>query len=225
MKVSDLQSSGNLAKKFGVKAIVYGKAGIGKTPIFATAPRPVLLACEPGMLSMKGTNIPTWEAYDSKRIMEFFDWFYRSNESKAFDTLGIDSLSQLCEIILREELKSNKDGRKAYGELSRKVMESVCEPLFYLPNKNTYLICKQAVNDENGTAVKVPYFPGQDLNIKIPHLYDEILHLDEYNIPGVGKQVAFRCKPSFDTKARDRSGKLSEFEPPHLGNLFAKCSQ
>jgi hypothetical protein len=235
MNARDLQPSGNLAKKFGVKSIVYGKAGIGKTPIAATAPRPVLLAAEPGLLSMKGTNIPTWECYDVNnptdikkpynRVIEFFDWFFRSNESKSFDTLAIDSLTQVCEIVLRYELGKNSHGLKGYGEMSRFIMETICEPLYYMPNKHLYLICKQEVANENGQAVKVPFFPGQDLKVKIPHLFDEILHLDEYNIPGVGKQVAFRCKPSFDTKARDRSGMLNEFEPPNLGNIFTKCSQ
>lgn len=223
MNQKDLKPAGTLAQKFGVKSICYGKAGVGKTPIAETAPRPVMLSVEPGLLSMRGSNIPTWEAYEPKRLDEFFSWFFQSNESKNYDTLVIDSLSQLAEIILKEELGRNKDGRKAYGELSRRTM-TICESLYFLPNKHLYLICKQMNIDENGTIIKAPYFPGQDLNIKIPHLFDEILHLDEYTIPGVnGKQLAFRCKTSYDTKARDRSGNLNEFEPPHLGNLFAKC--
>ena len=224
MNIQNLKPASELAQRFGVKALVYGGPGMGKTPIIKTAPRPVLCVVEPGMLSMRdATNIPAWDAYTPERIDEFFKWLFTSNEAKNFDTVGIDSISQLAEIILTEELKRNKDGRKAYGEMSRRVMEIV-NALYYLPNKHIYLIGKQAVADENGVSTKRPYFPGQDLNVKVPHLYDEILHIGPTTVPGMqGTQTAIRTKEAFDIMARDRSGKLAELEPPHLGNLFAKC--
>ena len=107
--------------------------------------------------------------------------------------------------------------------MSRRVMEIV-NALYYLPNKHIYLIGKQSTGDENGVATKRPYFPGQDLNVKIPHLYDEILHLGEVNVPGQPKPVVgFRCLPTFGIMARDRSGRLNEIEPPNLDAIFKKC--
>lgn len=61
---------------------------------------------------------------------------------------------------MTQELKRNKDGRKAYGEMSRRVMDLV-NGLYYLPNKHIYLIGKQGTNDENGVTTKRPYFPGK----------------------------------------------------------------
>ena len=224
MQMNQLKPASELAQRFGVKALVYGGPGMGKTPIIKTAPRPVLCVVEPGMLSMRdATNIPAWDAYTPERIDEFFKWLFTSAEAKNFDTVGIDSISQLAEIILTQELNRNKDGRKAYGEMSRRVMEIV-NALYYLPNKHIYLIGKQSTGDENGVATKRPYFPGQDLNVKIPHLYDEILHLGEVNVPGQPKPVVgFRCLPTFGIMARDRSGRLNEIEPPNLDAIFKKC--
>lgn len=197
---------------------------MGKTPLIKTAPRPVLCVVEPGMLSMRDANqIPAWDAYTPERIDEFFTWLFKSQEAQQFDTVGIDSVSQLAEIFLTQELKRNKDGRKAYGEMSRRVMDLV-NGLYYLPNKHIYLIGKQGTNDENGVTTKRPYFPGQDLNVKVPHLYDEILHIGEANVPGMNKPVvAFRCQPTFGIMARDRSGNLAEYEPPDLGAMFKKA--
>lgn len=111
MQMSQLKPASELAQRFGVKALVYGGPGMGKTPIIKTAPRPVLCVVEPGMLSMRdAVNIPAWDAYTPERIDEFFKWLFTSAEAKNFDTVGIDSISQLAEIILTQELNRNKDG-------------------------------------------------------------------------------------------------------------------
>ena len=223
MNINQLKPASQLAQRFGVKALAYGGPGTGKTPMINTAPRPVLCVVEPGMLSMRTSNVPAWEAYDAPKIDEFFKWLFTSNEARNFDTVGIDSISQLAEIILTEELKRNKDGRRAYGEMSRRVMEIV-NALYYLPQKHIYLIGKQALADEGGMMRKKPYFPGQDLNVKIPHMYDEILHIGQANIPGQAKPVvAIRTAETFDIMARDRSGRLAELEPPDLTALFNKA--
>lgn len=226
MQLKDLRPASQLAQRFGVKCLVYGGPGAGKTPVIKTAPRPVLCVAEPGMLSMRdATNIPAWEANTPERIEEFFTWVFNSAEARNFDTIGFDSISQVAEIILTQELRRNKDGRKAYGEMSRRVMDWV-NGLYFLPNKHIYLIGKQAVVDEGGVMRKKPYFPGQDLNVKIPHLFDEILHLAPVVIPGVnnGRAIsAFRTAEAFDIMARDRSGNLAEFEPADLNALFTKA--
>lgn len=223
MQASQLKPASQLAQKFGVKSLVYGGPGSGKTPLMNTAPCGVLCVVEPGMLSMRNSNVPAWEAYTPEKIDEFFVWLFNSAEAKKFDTVGIDSISQMAEIFLTQELKRNKDGRKAYGEMARRTMDIV-NNLYYLPQKHIYLIAKQTTIDNNSVQYKRPYFPGQDLNVKIPHMYDEILHLGINPIPGQPKpQISFRTKESFDTMARDRSGNLNELEFPDLKQLFDKC--
>lgn len=236
MQMSDLKPAGNLIRKYGVKAILYGQPGTGKTPMVNTAPRPVLLATEPGLLSMKDSTVPTWEAFSIDKIAEFFKWFTESKEAANFDTLAIDSGSQLAEISLTYHLDRNKDGRKAYGELSIEVMKWF-DALYYMPQKHILLICKQmqaevgkqVVKQGGGFVVEMvyqaqPFFPGKDLNIKVPHRYDEILHVSEVQIPGIPQpQMAIRTKRTAEIMARDRSGMLAELEPAQLTNLFNKC--
>jgi len=223
MNLKSLKPASQLSGRFGVKALVYGPPGCGKTPVFNTAPRPVLMVVEPGMLSMRNSNVPSFEAYTYAAINEFCTWLFASAETKNFDTVGIDSISQLAEIILTHKLGINKDPRKAYGEMSREVM-AIVNALYYMPQKHVYLIGKQTIIDEGGAMKRKPYFPGQDLNVKIPHMYDEILHMGLATIPGVaGQQMAFRTRESFDIMARDRSGMLNEYEQPDLTALFTKA--
>jgi hypothetical protein len=192
------------------------------------------MATEPGLLSMRGSTVPTWEAYTPERIKEFFDWLKSSNETKNYDTVCIDSVSQYAEIELTKQLKCNKDGRKAYGELSRAVMEEM-NFLYFLPQKHIFMLAKEAQHEEISTSFngpvpvsntvykKVPFFPGQDLNVKVPHLFDEILYITKGNVPGVaGQQKYIRTLMTDEVLARDRSGRLAEYEPHDLAALFAK---
>jgi hypothetical protein len=218
MNLSDLRAAHTFANRSGIKAIVYGAPGSGKTPVAATSPRPVMLVTEPGMLSMRGVNIPCYEAYTSNRIDGFFDWWFKSAEIKQFDTLIIDSSSQLAEIYLQDAKTKNAHGLKAYGTMGEDVMEHL-RKLFFQQEKNIYLIAKEGTSDN----MKRPFYPGKYLNVEIPHLYDMILHLGIHNIPGEGQHRSFQCHQTIDILTRDRSGRLNMFEPPSFGEIVRKA--
>lgn len=231
MNLSDLKPASDHAQMFGVKAIVYGPAGCGKTPLINTAPRPLLLSIEPGLLSMKGSTVPTYLAHDAKSIDEFFKWFFSSTETKNFDTLAIDSGSYMADVYLQASLKgtsnagNKKHGMQAYGEMATNTMEHL-RTLFYVKQKHVYLICKEEIADVDYQSLRRPYFPGKVLNIDVPFLYDFILRLAKYNgIPGApaGENLAFQCVGNVNILARNRTGNLSEYEPPHFGQLINKA--
>lgn len=223
MNSKDLRPINQWANNLGMKAILYGPPGIGKTPVALTAKNPVALICEPGLMSVrKITNIPAYYADTPQKLDEFFTWFFQKpKERNQFQTLVVDSISQMAEIYLKKELKEQSHGLKAYGNMSTKMMEWL-EALFYLPNFDVILIAKQQSPEEGKTSKHRPYFPGNELNIKVPHLFDQVLHFSEAQIPGVGKVPAIRTKSSFDVMARDRSGNLDEFEQPNMTAIAEK---
>lgn len=223
MQISQLQPAGVLAAQYGVKALVYGDPGTAKTPTVTTAPRPVLCSVEPGLLSMVGSTVPTWEAHTVQRLDEFFQWITTSAEAQQFDTVCIDSVSQMAELVLEAALKKNRDGRAAYGDLSRDIMARL-STLYFMPRKHVYLIAKKTVQDNNGILKARPFFPGQDLNVKVPHLYDLIMHMERAVPPVGGRMVPmFRTTDNGLVLARDRTGKLDDLEPPDLAAIFNKA--
>lgn len=223
MDIRDLRAAGDHAVNFGCKALIYGPAGSAKTPIFNTAPRPLLLATEPGLLSMKGSKIPTYEAYTPAKVDEFFKWFFNSTETKNFDTLGIDSGSQIADIYLVDAQKNNKHGLKAYGEMADNTMAHL-RTLYYKRYCHTYVICKEEVKDLDGQSMRRPYFPGQVLPIQVPHLYDFILRLAKTIVPNQPPDtLAFQCNGSYNVMSRNRTGNLDDYEPPHFGALVDKA--
>ena len=230
MDIRDLKAAGDHAKLFGCKCIIYGPAGGGKTPVINSAPRPLLLSIEPGLLSMRGSTVPTFEAHTAQRIDEFFKWFFNSAETKAFDTLAVDSGSYMADVYLQAAMKgtskagNKKHGQAAYGEMATDTMEHL-RTLFYTKEKHIYLICKEEIADVEYQSLRRPYFPGKVLNIDIPFLYDFILRLARANVPGAGEQLAFQCVGNMNILARNRTGNLNEYEPPHFGQLVTKAMQ
>ena len=223
MNIKDLKPASALALRLGVKSVGYGPASSGKTPLSNTAPNPVMCVTEPGMLSMRKSPLKyAYDAYTAKRIDEFFEWVFGSTEVKKFDTIILDSLSQMCETYIEDAGKRNKHGLAAYGEANTKVMEILLK-LYYMPQKHVYLIAKQEVYNDNGTMMKRPYFPGKELPIRIPHLFDLVMRIAIVPIPGFGNQLALQCQPDFDVIARDRSGNLLKYEEPDLTKLFTKA--
>lgn len=224
MQMSQLRPAYACAAQYGVKMLAHGGPGSGKTPMVKTAPSPVLCATEPGLLSLRDWDGPVWEAYTPEAIDEFFLWATTSQESSNFDTIAVDSVSQMAEIYLAKALIKHKHGLKAYGDMAEAVMKHV-SAMYYMQQKHIYLVAKQYLSEEGGGMTKKrPYFPGKECNVKVPHLYDEILCVGLFQIPGIqGEQRAIRTLDSLTVAARDRSGRLGEFEPCDLGALVAKC--
>ncbi len=171
---------------------------------------------------MRNSTVPTFQAHTPKLIDEFFEWLFNSTETKNFDTVAIDSVSQMATIYLEQAEKTNKHGLAAYGDMADSVMKHL-NKLYYLPQKHTYLIAKQEVVTVMNSSFVRPSFEGKYLNKEVPSLFDEILYLNIHSIPNVGQVRAFRCQQSIDTIARDRTGLLNEFEPPHFGDLVKKA--
>ena len=231
MSSPEIKAAREHATLFGVKALIYGPAGVGKTPIIASAPRPLLLSIEPGLLSMRNSDVPTTLAHDAKAIDDFFKWFFNSNETKAYDTLGIDSASYMASVYLLAATRgtskqgNKKHGMAAYGEMADNVMEHL-RTLFYVKEKHVYLICKEEIADVDYQSLRRPYFPGNVLNTDLPYLYDFILRLGKYNsIPGAppGEHLAFQCVGNMNVLARNRTGNLNEYEPPNFSDLVNKA--
>lgn len=231
MASPDIRAAKEHATLFGVKSLIYGPAGVGKTPLIATAPRPLLLSIEPGLLSMRNSDVPTVLAQDAKAIDNFFQWFFNSNETKAYDTLGIDSASYMANVYLLAAMKgtskqgNKKHGMAAYGEMAENVMEHL-RTLFFVKEKHVYMICKEEIADVEYQSLRRPYFPGNVLNTDLPYLYDFILRLAKVNgIQGAppGEQLAFQCVGNMNILARNRTGNLNEYEPPNFSALVNKA--
>jgi hypothetical protein len=233
----ELKDSNEEAKINGVKMLVYAGAGIGKTMLIATAPSPVLISAESGLLSLRKANIERVFGKDDPDInyhipvititslddlIEAYDWC-KTKEAAQFETIGIDSLSEIAEVVLANAKKQVKDKRMAYAELIEQMNDTI-RKFRDLKGKHVYAVAKQEyIKDEvNGTSTYGPSFPGSKLNQGTPYLFDEVIHMGVAKTDDGDTYRYLRTQPDLQYTAKDRSGCLDEIEQPNLTYLFNK---
>jgi phage nucleotide-binding protein len=217
----NLKRTGGLSAN-GVKLLVYGQAGAGKTSLIRTLPKPVVLSAEGGLLSIQDADIPFIEITSMEELQEAYMWCRDSEEAKDFETIALDSISEVAEVVLNHELKTNKDGRAAYGELNTQ-MTGLIRAFRDLPSKHVYFSAKlEKSQDEMGKLLYNPSMPGKSLTQSLPYFFDEVLALRvERDSDGVN-QRAIMCDTDGLWLAKDRSGKLEPWEAPDLGEIIRK---
>lgn len=219
--------------------LIYGGAGTGKTRSVLTTPRPVLLAVEQGLLSLQGENVPVFDVHTNitptmgegerlnkklSNIVEFFEWLEKSADARNFDTVYIDSISEISTLVLEMELQKAKDPRQAYGAMADKVLKWV-RLLHAMPNKHIAMLCKQEMINSNNINYYQPSFEGQKLFKEVTHLFDEIFRFQSKRFKmQTGFQDFMVCstKNMQDYLARDKSGKLAEDELQDIGAIINK---
>jgi len=206
----------------GVKLCVYGQAGAGKTSLIRTLPNPVVLSAEGGLLSIRDADLPYIEITCMDDLREAYEWLATSQEGMSFDSVALDSISEVAEVVLTAEKKANKDGRAAYGEMSS-VMQDLIRSFRDLPGKHVLMTAKlEKSQDEMGRMLYNPSMPGKTLTQGLPYFFDEMFALRvERDAEGVA-QRALLCQPDGLWYAKDRSGVLDMWEMPDLGAIIRK---
>lgn len=211
------------AQERGINVMVYSKSGVGKTTLAATAKDNIILSSENGLLSLGDHDIPAIEITKFADIKESYEWVASSKEAAQFQTVTLDSITDIGEMVITYYKGLYKDPRQAYGELVIKVHDTI-KKFLDLSSKNIYMIAKEArFKDEvTGGFFYGPAMPGQRLPQDLPYLYDEVFHL-EIGMTDSGKKYRFlRTQPDDQYDAKDRSGALDEVERPHLDHVFNK---
>jgi hypothetical protein len=163
-------------------------------------------------------------------INSFFDLdeAYRftngSHEMRRFQTVCVDSISEIAEKLLGDEKARNKDARKAYGEMQDAIWTYV--RLFRdLVGKNVYMTAKTIIRtNSDGTSIAGAMLPGQNLGPGLPYFFDEFFYMGIEHLPPpqVGTYRFLRTMQDNQFEAKDRSGALSPIEEPNLTKVFNK---
>ena len=207
----------------GVKVLVYGQAGAGKTVLASTAPDPFLISAEGGELSLRHVQMPMAKVATVDDLKDIYAWCEKSHEAKQFQTICIDNLSEIAEVVLNNAKRQVKDPRQAYGELIEK-METTIRMFRDLPGRNVYMSAKmEPTKDELTGVVKYgPAMPGSKLGSKLPYFFDEVFRLGINKTPQGESYRFLQTQPDMQYEAKDRSGALAAVELPHLAQLFNK---
>ena len=217
----NVKKTGGLSAN-GVKVLVYGQAGAGKTSLIKTLPSPIVLSAEGGLLSIQDADIPYIEIDGMEALKESYTWLTESAEAKGFKSVALDSISEIAEVVLNAEKKATKDPRQAYGAMQEQ-MADIIRAFRDLPNRHVYMSAKlEKQQDEMGRILYSPSMPGNKTGQSLPYFFDEVLALRIERDTDGNTQRALMCDSDGLWLAKDRSGKLGSWEAPDLTAVIAK---
>lgn len=195
----------------GVKILMYGASGAGKTTMIKTAPSPFIISSESGLLALSDVDIPAVEINNEKDLEEAYQYVLKSD----YETICLDSVSDIAEAVLSVEKTKSKDGRAAYGALAD-TMNKYIRLFRDLKGKNVYFSAKEARIDMGGTLMYGPSMPGQTLTTNLPYFFDEVLRLEADK---KGDRVV-HTKSSYTQICKDRSGKLDKTVEANISTII-----
>ncbi len=221
-----LISAREAAHTNGLKVLVYGEAGSGKTRLITTTGEPtVVLSAEAGLLSIRDSDVSVIEVSTLDDVREAY-MYLASDEGERFKWVCLDSISEIAEVVLSHEKKAEKDPRRAYGLMSEQMVEMV-KAFRDLPGRHVLLTAKlDKIKDElSGALLYGPSAPGQQLAKALPYLFDEcwMLRVERDQEGNLTRWV--QTQGDNQRIAKDRSGALEMFEEPDLRAIVAKIFQ
>ena len=208
------------------KILVYGKSGSWKTRTCLTAVKPLIISSENKLESLSDEKIPVW----SISTMDDFEQAIEDvlgKKGRKYQTVCIDSLSDIAETAVSREKENQADPRKAYlviqdlmFPLLRKIRDS--------DSIHFYIITKvKMIKDDNNVEQYVPRMPGRQMGPELPYLFDYVFPMRLWEDDEDNVYPYLQCNEQHDTKwiAKDSSGRLKKMEEPNLEKLFKKLNK
>lgn len=215
-----------------VVGMVVGPSGIGKTSLAGTLEGKTLIAsAESGLLCLKKLpkekwkDIDVWEIKNIEDLKSFFLECMKPETKKKYQNLFIDSLTEIGERILTElkadpKLGDDKMLLKMYGKFNDDFAKYV-KALRDMKPYNVWFTCLNAY-EKDGLEMKEEFkFPGAKTKDSVKSWLDIVLKYEVIE----KEEKQFRVLISdieASPLAKDRSGVLSKYEPPHLGKIMEK---
>ena len=205
---------------------MFGASGAGKTTLCATAPgKTLIISMEAGLLSIKDKdNVTAIEVKEASEIEEIAQLL--ESGKLDYDTVCLDSVTEMSEILLASEKARSKDPRRAYGEVIE-VMTRTMRRFRDLKIHVIFVAKEDKIRDEQtGVFHHQPMMVGAKLPVQIPYFFDEVLALRTFTEENEeGKKIINRWLQTTigdNYTAKDRSGKLETFEEPNLTHVINK---
>jgi len=203
--------------------LIYGQSGIGKTVLSSTAPKPLFLDLEEGLLSVVDRGVSRIKVESGANLADAYTWLKEKNNN-TFQTVVLDSLSELQRVLISEFVKQlglPTADLRVWGLVLDKMWRIVKSfkqlPLHFIATSTV----KSEKDEVTGIIVQRPSFSGQ-FSEQVALYFDEVFYMDLVEKEeGKSERVLF-TQPRSHFFAKDRSGKLDPIEIPDLNSIFKK---
>ena len=227
-----IQKSSDTKTKY-VKMLVYGAAGIGKTVFAATAPNPLILDVEGGLMSIADKDIDYIPIKVWNDIQEAFMEIVSGKIPN--ETIVIDSLTECSKKSMDALL-----GAVISGQITAQAEKVIPNQHDWLMNieevrrltrafrdlpKHIIMTCLQRdeKNELSGGITRKPAVSAKSLADDIVGYFDIVgyMEADKEGNRFILTQP-YKTQQGYSCYAKDRSGKLETFEEPDFSKIVAK---
>lgn len=206
----------------GIKIALFGESGVGKTWQISTLKRPFIISSEKGLLTLNRLklNIPYVEITSMEELREA-RLALSGEHYDDYDTLVIDSVSEIADVCLADLKKATKDTRKAYLDTQDQISDEL-RSFFSIEGKDIVMIFKSGRVEDKDTN-RTSYAPvanSDKFSAKIPYLFDEVLALRTRRGQDGEVDRFIQTWNDGNYTCKDRSGYLYEEEDANLGQII-----
>lgn len=228
------------AKISGIKVLVYGAAGSGKTHMIKTCTpedpsKTLMISAESGTLALEGVNIPEAPVSSFAEFKGLYDdlraWIAGENirgenwGAFPYEWIAIDSITEIIDQCLAVKTSLHKDDTWAIYRTMKDDVLDILKKFRDLQGVNVYFSCEmERDKTEAGALLYQPQVAGNAVAKKLPYLFDLVFPLRAQVDPQDKEKVHRFLQTRGDSQyyAKDRSGKLNAFEAPDLGAIREK---
>lgn len=258
MSLGIIKASDRMKDKGGIKAVILGPSGIGKTTLLKTLdPKKTLFFdLEAGSLAVEGwegdeVRPRTWDdcrtlaaliagpnpalREDQSYSKAHFDHVNKDNAAAQFasyETIFIDSITVAGRLCFQwaqgqpeaySEKTGKRDTRGAYGLHGREMLAWLTQ-LQHARDRNIVFVgILDQKEDDYGRTQWVAQIEGSKVGRELPGIVDQVITYQEIQAEDAKFRGLVCTSPNpWGYPAKDRSGRLTQIEKPHLGELFAK---
>ena len=206
----------------GVKILLFGASGLGKTTMLGTlSGKTLILSAESGLLVLRDKDVDVIDIDSVEKLGAIY--IALKNGELKYDNVCLDSLSEIGEMIVKE-----LDADDYYGDPSNtfpmwkeysKKMISIAKSFRDLKGINIVLTALAEPVEANGSIKYLPMIPAKKAQAKLVSLFDEVYYYS-FN---KDKQRVLHTSGSNMYEAKSRIGLNSDIvveEDVSLGSII-----